>query len=116
MYCKVKRLRRHGERISDREIGADPGAVGHMTICQVEKTIVAKLHAAGDDARKTPMFAELWRARVVSMNADKMLFQGFERVGDQSDPFAALIKQQWAVQVMVEPPAELASSSHRPPG
>lgn len=104
MYCKVKRLQRQGERISDREIGADPGTVGHMTICQVEKTIVAKLHATGDDARKVPMFPELWRAKAVAMNANRMLFQGFERVGDQSDPFAAVIKQEWAVQVMAAPP------------
>lgn len=71
-------------------------------------------HAAGDDARKTPMFPELWRARAVAMNADTMLFQGFERVGNQSDPEAATIKQEWAVQVMAEPPEELAETSHRP--
>jgi hypothetical protein len=70
MYSKVKRLRRGGERISDHEIAADPGAVGHMTICQVGDVIVAKLHAAGDDARKTAIFPELWRARIVAMQAD----------------------------------------------
>lgn len=115
MYCKVKRLRRGGERIADREIHADPGVVGHMTICQVETFIVAKLHGAGDDARKTPMFPELFRAKVVAMNGDRMLFQGFERIGNQADPLSATIKQEWAVQVMVPPPAELAESAHRPP-
>ena len=115
MYCKVKRLRRGGERITDREIHADPGVVGHMTVCQVETFIVAKLHGAGDDARKTPLFPELFRARVVSMNADKMLFQGFERIGNQADPTAPTIKQEWAIQVMVAPPPELADMPHRPP-
>lgn len=116
MYCKVKRLRRGGERISDREIYADPGVVGHMTICQVETTIVAKLHAADDDSRRAPMFPELFKARVVGMNGDRMLFQGYERIGNQDDPDAPTLKQEWAVQVMADPPEELARSSHRPPG
>ncbi len=75
---------------------------------------MAKLHGAGDDARKVPLFPELWRAKVVAMNADRMLFQGFERVGDQADPAAPTIKQEWAVQVMAAQPAELARTSHRP--
>ncbi len=32
MYAKVKRLRRHGDRLADHEIAADQGIVGHMTI------------------------------------------------------------------------------------
>lgn len=60
MYSKVKRLRRGGERISDRDIAADPGIVGHMTVCQVEHTIVAKVHAAGDDSRMSPVIPELF--------------------------------------------------------
>lgn len=115
MYSKVKRLRRGGERIPDRDISADPGHVGHMTICQVGTVIVAKLHAAGDDARKTALFPELRRAKVVAMNANRMLFQGYERVGNQADQDGPLIKQEWAVQVMEAPPAEVAESSHRPP-
>lgn len=105
MYCKVKRLRRHGERISDREISADPGIVGHMTICQVETTIMAKVHGARDDARRVALFPELHRAKVVGMNGDRMLFQGWERVGNQDDPASPMIKQEWAVQVMVAAPS-----------
>lgn len=116
MYSKIKRLRRGGERISDRDIAADPGTVGHMTVCQVETTIVAKVHAAGDDSRMSPIIPELFRARIVGMRGDKMLLQGFERIGDRLVPDAAMIRQEWAVQVMVEPPAELAETSHRPPG
>ncbi len=115
MYSKIKRLRRGGERISDRDIAADPGKVGHMTLCQVGTVIVAKLHGAGDDARQTPIIPELWRAKAVGMNADKMLFQGFERIGDQANPDATLIKQEWAVQIMAAPPTELAQTAHRPP-
>ena len=71
--------------LSDRDISVDPGHVGNMTICQVGTVIVAKLHAAGDDACKTAMFPELWRAKGVAMNANRMLFQNYERQGNQAD-------------------------------
>lgn len=61
------------------------------------------------------MFPELFRARAFGMGQDRMLFQGYERVGDQTNPDAPMVKQEWAVQVMVAAPAELATSSHRPP-
>lgn len=57
----------------------------------------------------------MWRAKIVMIRCDKMLFQGFERIGDENDRNAPVQKQEWAVQVMVEPPAELARTSHRPP-
>ena len=100
MYVKVKRLRRRGERLADHEISADEGTVGHMTVWQVDAVIVAKLYAAGDEPRRAPMIPELWRARVVAMNADKMLFEGFERIGDKVVPDASMMRQEWAVQVV----------------
>lgn len=114
MYSKVKRLRRRGERKSDHEIAADDGVVGHLTIVLIETVALMKLHGAGDDAVQKPILPELWRARVVMIRGDKMLFQGFERVGNQDDPASPLERQEWAVQVMVSQPAELAQSSHRP--
>lgn len=57
---------------------------------------------------------ELWRAKAVAMNADKMLFQGLERVGNQSHPEAPTMRQEWAVQVMAEPPEDLELTPHRP--
>ena len=76
--------------------------------------IVAKVHAAGDDARKTAMFPELWRAKVVAMHGARMLISGLERQGDQSDPAAPLFAQEWTTEVMVAPPQELAETPHRP--
>ncbi|MCC6071473.1 hypothetical protein ACFSQU_18190 [Massilia sp. GCM10020059] len=115
MYSTVKRLRRRGERIGDREIGADSGIVGHLTIVLIENVPVMKLHGAGDDAVQKPLLPLMWRAKVVMIRGDKMLFQGFERVGNQDDPDSPVVKQEWAVQVMADQPAELARSSHRPP-
>ncbi len=100
MYVKVKRLRRHGERLSDLDIAADGGTVGHMAVSQVEAVVVAKLFAAGDESRNVAVMPELWRARIVAMGADKMLFEGFERIGDKVVPDAAMIRQEWAVQVL----------------
>lgn len=114
MYSKVKRLRRHGERKSDHEIAADEGVVGHLTIVLIERVALMKLHGAGDDAVQKPILPELWRAKVVMIRGDKMLFQGFERVGDQGNPDSPLEKQEWAVQVMTDQPPELARTSHRP--
>lgn len=114
MYSKVKRLRRRGERISDHEIASDSGIVGHLTMVLIETTPVMKLHSAGDDSVQKPLLPLMWRAKVVMIRGDRMLFQGFERIGDENDPNAPVQKQEWAVQVMVEPPVELARTSHRP--
>jgi hypothetical protein len=81
-----------------------------MTICQVDTVIVAKDHGAGDDARTRPMFPELFRTGAVGMRHDRMLFQGYEWQGNQDDPNVAVIKKEWAVQVTVAPPADLAQS------
>lgn len=110
MYSKVKRLRRHGERISDHAIASDPGVVGHITLVLVENVPVMKLHDAGDDAVQKPILPLMWRAKVVMIRGDKILYQGFEHIG-AAEPE----KQEWAVQVMVERLAELAGTSHRPP-
>lgn len=108
MYSKVKRLRRRGERKSEHEIAADDGVVGHLTIVLIENVALMKLHGAGDDAVQKPILPELWRAKAVMIRGDKMLFQGFERVGNQNDSDAVVVKQEWAVQVMADQLAELA--------
>ncbi len=114
MYSKIKRLRRRGERLPDRDIGADPGIVGHVTVVLVENIALMSVHAPMTAGRPVPVIPDLWRARVVTMRGDRMLVQGFERIGDQADPAAPLEKQEWSIQVMVEQPVELATASHRP--
>ncbi|NML61850.1 hypothetical protein HHL21_12340 [Massilia sp. RP-1-19] len=89
--------------------------IGHLTMVLIENVTLMKLHGAGDDAVQKPILPELWRAKVVMIRGDKMLFQGFERVGDQDDPDSRLEKQEWAVQVMAVQPAELARMSHHLP-
>jgi hypothetical protein len=108
MYSKITRLRRAGQRRSDHDIGADSGLVGHVTIVTIENYQVAKVFSAGDSGSQTSAIPDLYRARCVTMHGDKMLFQGYELHGDRP------IKQEWRIQVMQEPPTELATRSHRP--
>lgn len=49
------------------------------------------------------------------MVGNRQLFSGLERQGDQADPNAPLFVQEWAVEVLAEPPLEMAETSHRPP-
>jgi hypothetical protein len=116
MYSKVKRLRRGGARRSDRDIQADPGTVGHVTLATVGTNREMKVHAAGDDSQRLPAIPLLYNPQLLAMHGNRQLFAGLERQGDQNDPSAPLFMQEWAIEVLVDPPAELAETSHRPPG
>lgn len=72
-----------------------------------------KLHAAVDDSVQKPILPLMWGGKVVMIRGDKMLCQGFERVGNQDDPESPVEKQECTVQFMAAPPAELARTSHR---
>jgi hypothetical protein len=115
MYSRIKRLRRGGERKEDREISADPGQVATVTMATVENVVVIEAFEPGIGGRRALICPPMWRARVVSMHGDKMLVQGFERTGNPDDPNSAVQKQEWAIQVMVDQPEELARMPHRPP-
>ena len=115
MYSKVKRLRVRGARRSDREIASDPGIVGHITIVTIGTIKEMKLHAAGDDSRRAPVIPLLYEPALQAMHGARMLVSGLERQGNQADPTAPLFAQEWAIEVMAAPPAELEKSSHRPP-
>lgn len=104
MYSKIKRLRSRGERKPDREIGADPGTVGHMTVVRLAEVPVASVYGAGSSGRQDPLIPMLFRAKLVSMHNNRMLLQGYERVGDQDDPNCPVVAQEWAVEVMSEQP------------
>lgn len=115
MYSKVKRLRVRGARRSDRDIQSDPGTVGHITVAIVGMTREMKLHGTGDDSRLTAVIPILFDPTILAMGASRMLVSGLERQGAQDDPKGQVVMQEWSVEIMADPPAELASSSHRPP-
>jgi hypothetical protein len=104
MYSHIKRLRIRGERKSDREISADPGIIGSMTVVLLANVAVASVYSAVSGGRQDPLIPMLFRAKLVTMHNDRMLLQGYERTGGQDDPDSPVIKQEWAVQVMVDQP------------
>lgn len=114
MYSKVKRLRRGGARKSGHDIQADAGMVGHITMATVGTMREMKLHAAGDDSRRAPAIPILYSPQIVTMHGNRLLFSGLERQGNQDDPEAPLFWQEWAIEVLAEPPVELAETPHRP--
>ena len=110
MYSKVKRLRRGGARLADREIQSDHGTVGHLTMVSVGGVRELKMHAAGDDAQANAAIPILFDAILVSMHGARMLFVGLERRGSQGDAKGVTYMQEWAVEVMVDQPALLNPS------
>jgi hypothetical protein len=104
MYSKIKQLRHRGVRRSDRDISADFGVEGYLTLALCGGMYELKLHAH-DDTRQEPIVPILYDAKLISMHGNKMLFQGLERHGDEKGPQFA---QAWSVMVMVEPQRRVA--------
>jgi len=94
MYSIVKRLRSGGIRKNDRDIQADPGAAGELTLSISSGGPQAKL-AKHDDSRQEPIIPILTDAKLVTMHLDKMLFRGIER-GEGG----AECVQEWSVMVL----------------
>lgn len=81
---------------------------------KVDKLTVISIHSPLDDAQRKPIIPELYSAKVVSMHGDRMLVQGWERVGDRADPAAPMQRQEWSVRLAVPQPVEVAGTPHRP--
>jgi hypothetical protein len=95
MYS-VKQLRRHGARLSDRQIHSEPAVASHLTMAMVGSAYELKLHAENDGSSREPLIPILYDARLISMHGDKMLFRGLERRGGQDE---ATWLQEWSVKV-----------------
>lgn len=115
MCSMIRRLRVRGARRCYRDISADRGIVGHVTMAIVGIARQLKVHGAWDDSRRAPASPILFDPTIMAMGANRMLFSGLERQGDQDDPNGAVCMQEWAVEILAAPPAELAETSDRPP-
>lgn len=113
MYSIIKRLRVRGARRPDREIYADPGAAGQLTMYGVANRTELKLYAMDDAARLEPIIPVLFDPVLVSMHGNKMLFRGLERQGNQTDANAVTVLQEWSVQITQGQPVEAGQQSHR---
>lgn len=111
MYSMVKRLRRNGARLSDRDIAVAQAVVGHLAMVSVGGTVELKLYGAGDDGLRTPLIPILYNARLVTMHGNCMLLEGDEREGD--DVRGRTLKQEWSVKLAVAPPADIPQPTRR---
>jgi hypothetical protein len=95
MKVKVKMLRRNGARLSDREIGADPGVEGSLTLYKVASDTELKLSRT-DDSRMEPLVPILHDAKLVLMHGNSLLFSGLNRAGERE---STTYLQEWSVKV-----------------
>jgi hypothetical protein len=108
MYSHIKLLRARGERKAERDISADPGTIGNLTVFRQGNEIVAAVYAGGGMGQPGELVPTLYRARLVTMHGEAMLFQGWERpLGyDQQDIDAN--KQEWSVRLAADAPGGTA--------
>jgi hypothetical protein len=95
-------LRACGKRKPDREISSDQGIVGHISIFRQGNEVVAAVYATGGTGQPSALLPLLYRAKLVTMQGDGMLLQGWERpVGcDQADTDQN--KQEWSVKLLTD--------------
>ena len=93
MKAHVKILRRNGERRSERDIGADPGVRGNMTMVVVGTRTELKL-ADPNDSQMKPLIPVLYHARLTTMHGNRMLFQGLTAPREDGGQ-----PQEWSVEV-----------------
>lgn len=93
MKALVKILRRNGERKSERDIGADQGVLGVMTMVRIGERTELKL-AAPNDSQMKPIIPELYHARLVTLHGNRMLFQGLTAPREEGGQ-----PQEWSVEI-----------------
>lgn len=79
MYSHFKRLRSFGKRKADRDISSDPGLLGHISIFRQGNEVVATAFATGGTGQPGAILPLLYRAKLVTMQGNGMLIQGWER-------------------------------------
>lgn len=111
MYSIVKRLRKNGSRLPEREIASDQGAVGHLSLAILGHTLILRLYAPGGVGARHSLVPELYNARVILMEGDKQLWEGEER--ESADWRGRAIKQEWSVRLAVDPPPDVPPPTRR---
>lgn len=95
MYGKVKRLRDHGRRLSNREISQVPPVEGELTLAAVRSTYLLEVRPRNSQVGPG-LLPTLYEARLVAMHTGGMLFRGEERPhGDDGPAYV----QEWSVMI-----------------
>jgi hypothetical protein len=94
MYGKVKRLRDHGRRLSNREINQMPAVEGELTFAALRSTYLLEVRPRNSQVGPG-LLPSLYEARLVAMHTGGMLFRGEERPqGDDGPTYV----QEWSVR------------------
>ena len=102
MYSKVKRLRRNGARLSDSEIGRDPGVFGELrsnSYSASGRTHV-RLYEWGGALAKT-LIPDLINARGAAVGNNRMLLEGLESADGKE--LSSTVLQEWAIEWLGHP-------------
>jgi hypothetical protein len=94
MYGKVKRLRKQGQRLKDREIGQAPFVEGEVRVFGLGAEIVASVNDPASQVGE-PLIPPLYNVDLTTMTDVGMLLRGEER--PQGDEGPAYI-QEWSVR------------------
>jgi hypothetical protein len=97
MYVKVKRLRRQGQRLTDKEIANAQPIEGELSMAGHQWTLerVVSLRNRNDTV-SPPLIPDLCRVELIGLLYGKMRLRGIERPqGEQGPEFI----QEWAVAV-----------------
>lgn len=93
MYSTVKMLRERGKRKHDRDIQADAGTTGILSLVCVGGIYELKLSDRNDSTMQ-PILPVLCDVKLTTLGSSRMLFKGLERGADGAE-----WAQEWAVQV-----------------
>lgn len=104
MYGHFKQLRSFGKRKTDRDISSDPGVVGHISIFRQGNQVVAAAYAAGGTGQPGAILPLLYRAKLVTMQGDGMLLQGWERPLGYDQPDTDQNKREWSLKLFAGAP------------
>jgi hypothetical protein len=97
MLTLVKRLRIEGRRRRQRDINADPGALGelrqHKARAAASGSEYTVLQLTSGGAKLLDIIPPLYEPTLLGVNSDHFSLRGFERLGQGADAFTVI--QEW---------------------
>lgn len=110
MHSHIKRLRSGGQRKADRDISAEVGVAGCISVFIQAGEVVAAAYAGGGTGKPGELLPLLYRMKLVTMQGNCMLFQGWERPRGYDQADTDENKQEWSIKLMAAPPQVPAPS------
>ncbi|MDB5777635.1 MAG: hypothetical protein JWP38_3768 [Herbaspirillum sp.] len=103
MYSQIKRLRRSGKRLSDDDIGRDPGVLGELRSFRDPATGLTRVGVFewGNPTMKQ-LIPAILNPVVAGVGSGVMRLEGLERI-DGDTEYAQTVMQEWIVRWMDRP-------------